>query len=388
MGIDLKCVTLSKCYGAVPALRDVSLTVREGSITAILGPSGSGKSTLLNVCAGVTSPTTGRVLLGDEDITFARIERRNIGVVFQSYALFPHLTVLDNVAFALTTKRHRAPREVARRRAQEMLDAVGLVGCENRRPSELSGGQQQRVALARALVHRPVLLLLDEPLGALDPGLKQQLLDDILRLRDRLGITIVYVTHDQIEAMSIADLVAVLNCGHLEQVASAETIYKRPANEFVARFVGEANLIRGRIERVGSATMSVDIGVGLVEVPRTTSGLVGKEVLLVIRPEAVRILDSELRHPPINRVSGCVQRVTFLGPCVRAEIDVAPGLCVRMHSRDCRLQRGEVASLFWDVSDVHVVDSVPNTEATNRRLQRHLGESFEMPSREALEEAR
>lgn len=383
---------VSKRYGDVWALKPLFLRVPAGKILSVLGPSGSGKSTLLNLCAGVISPTSGRVLIGGEDVTDTPIERRNIGVVFQSYALFPHLSVLENVAFPLRTKQHRAAHAVARQRAQEMLHLVGLHECEHRKPQELSGGQQQRVALARALVYRPRLLLLDEPLGALDPGLKQQLQDDILRLRDELGITIVYVTHDQHEAMSIADQVAVLRQGRLEQLGSPRAVYDQPLNEFVASFIGEANLVRGNVCHVGMGMMAIDVPAGRIEVSASSGSCVGQEVLLLVRPEAIQVdnTQSAVMHGS-NRLSGRVRRVTFLGSFTQVIVEVAPGIEMRINCRgfvDRQMTLGTLVDLCWAASDTHVVGAVAAQPLMAAGSDEIGYQSLALTSREACEEAR
>lgn len=391
MAGDVRFERLSKRYGNVWALRDLSLCLGEREILAIVGPSGSGKTTLLNMCAGITAPTSGRVLIDGDDITDAPIEVRNIGVVFQSYALFPHLSVLENIAFPLRTKRHSMPYDVAGARAKEMLRLVGLRDCEHRKPRELSGGEQQRVALARAVVYRPRLLLLDEPLGALDPNLKQQLQEDILRLRDELGITIVYVTHDQQEAMSIADHVAVLRRGELEQVGSPRTVYEQPANEFVAGFVGEANLIRGRIECFGSQTMVVDIGSGRLEAKRSADAYVGRDVVLLVRPEAITTSSRQPDVRQLNRVAGVVKRVNFLGSFVRVVAEVSPGLQLRVNcSQDVAqqyFQQGQTVELCWQVNATYVVGGAPPHDSAKRDASTVGDEPLGLPQRETCEEA-
>jgi putative spermidine/putrescine transport system ATP-binding protein len=361
---DIIFTALSKDYGRVRALACLNLHVPAGQIVAILGPSGSGKSTLLNICAGLTMPTSGSVSLGGSDITNLPAEHRDIGVVFQSYALFPHLSVLENVAFPLRTRRHRVARSEARKRADEMLACVGLDGYGSRWPKELSGGQQQRVALARALVFRPQLLLLDEPLGAVDPQLKQQLLEDIRRLRDEFGVTMLYVTHDQQEAMSIADQVAVLHQGSLQQVGTAQAIYDRPTNEFVATFFGAGNLVRGRLE-----SQSCD-GVAVVKTELGTFGVsqgldieAGQDVLLLIRPEAISVTVDQKPTLAVNQVAGVVRDIRFFGAFMRTCVEVSPGArwiadCPRPTTGDPLLAAGAKVSLFWRISATHVVGAL------------------------------
>jgi len=232
---------LAKHYGPVSAVDGVDLAVRQGEFVTILGPSGSGKTTMLLLIAGLTPPSAGRILLSGRDVTGAPAQARNVGLVFQSYALFPHMTVLDNVAFPLSVRR--VPRAEAARRVAEALRLVRLEGLERRRPSQLSGGQQQRVALARGLVFRPDILLLDEPLGALDRKLREELQVELKQLQRTIGVTTILVTHDQEEALSLSDRIVVLDQGKVQQIATPEEAYLRPANRFVADFLGIANFL-------------------------------------------------------------------------------------------------------------------------------------------------
>lgn len=361
MNGDILFDRLSKSYGAVHALVNFNLAVPRGQIVAVLGPSGSGKSTLLNICAGLARPSSGRVLIDGVDVTDLPAERRDIGVVFQSYALFPHLSVRENVAFPLRTKRHLTAAEEAYRRVEEMLCSVGLQGVATRRPSELSGGQQQRVALARALVFRPRLLLLDEPLGAIDPQLKQQLLEDIRRLRDELGVTMLYVTHDQQEAMSIADQVAILHQGVLQQVGTTQAIYDHPVNEFVATFFGAGNLIRGRLELQscdGAAVVRTELGT--FEVGYGVEVEDGEDVLLLIRPEAISVTVEDNPARAVNKVAGVVRDIKFFGAFVRTSVEISLGArwiadCPRPTTGGLLLAVGAKVSLSWSISATQVV---------------------------------
>ena len=236
-------------YGATPVLDDVSLEVARGELFAFLGPSGSGKTTLLRLIAGFGTPATGRILVGERDVTRLAPWSRNVGMVFQSYALWPHMTVARNVAFGL--ERRRLARAEIDRKVAEALALVGLTAFAERRPAQLSGGQQQRVALARTLVIEPEVLLLDEPLSNLDAKLRLEMRSELRRLQRKLGITAIYVTHDQEEANAIADRIAVLDAGRIQQIGTPVELYDRPANRFVATFLGTVNLIEGRIEPDG-----------------------------------------------------------------------------------------------------------------------------------------
>ncbi|HEV2054948.1 MAG TPA: ABC transporter ATP-binding protein [Methylomirabilota bacterium] len=301
--------------GLVYAVRDVSLDVRPGELLTLLGPSGCGKTTTLRMIAGFQEPDAGRVWIGGQDVTGLMANQRNIGFVFQSYALFPHLTVFENVAYGLRVQRH-AEREIARA-VGEVLDLVGLAGYDRQMPHQLSGGEQQRVALARAIVVRPRVLLFDEPLSNLDARLRIQMRGEIQRLQKTLGITAVYVTHDQEEAMAISDRIAVMHQGVIVQEGSAETLYHRPASEFVAQFIGRTNLLRGRVTAAGDAGVEVEVEGHRFSVaadgPRPA---VGASVTLVLRPESIAIstAGAGLRGTVVSR--------TFLGEKVEYHVRV------------------------------------------------------------------
>jgi ABC-type Fe3+/spermidine/putrescine transport system ATPase subunit len=240
-----------KRFGAVTAVDRADLTVDDGELFTLLGPSGCGKTTLLRLIAGFEQPTSGRILLDGVDVSDVPPHRRNVNTVFQSYALFPHLDVERNVAFGL--ERKRVPKAEVRRRVGEVLDLVHLQGLGRRRPSQLSGGQQQRVAVARALVLKPSVLLFDEPLSNLDARLRRQMREEIRELQQRLGLTVVYVTHDQQEAMAVSDRIIVMNAGRIEQQGCPRELYERPATPFLARFMGESNSVRGFVRRLDAA---------------------------------------------------------------------------------------------------------------------------------------
>jgi sulfate transport system ATP-binding protein len=262
MSIEIRNVT--KRFGSFLALDGVSLEIPQDSLTAILGPSGSGKSTLLRIVAGLERPDSGEVLLAGEDATGVAPQRRDVGFVFQHYAAFKHMTVRDNVAFALTIRRR--PKQEIRERVDELLELVQLQGFADRYPSRLSGGQRQRMALARALAAKPRVLLLDEPFGALDARVRAELRDWLRRLHEEVHVTTVFVTHDQEEAMEVADRVAVLDHGRLEQVGAPAELYDRPASEFVLRFVGDAVRLGSRLVRPHEVVLSRWPGDGAVEV--------------------------------------------------------------------------------------------------------------------------
>lgn len=281
---------LGKSYGSTTVLHEINLHVKPGELFTILGPSGSGKTTLLSLIAGMAAPSRGRLLIGDRDVTTLEPAQRGIGVVFQNYALFPNLSVFDNVAFPLSIRRR--PRHEIAEKVNEMLERVQLTAVRDRRPSQLSGGQQQRVALARALVFRPSIVLLDEPLGALDRQLRERLQVELKELQRSLGVTMILVTHDQEEALSLSDRLAIIDKGRLQQVAPPNEAYLRPANPFVATFLGMANF---------------------VETPDGGQA--------VVRPERLRIN----REQDGFGVSGQVRHTVYLGPSIRQHITLDGG---------------------------------------------------------------
>jgi spermidine/putrescine transport system ATP-binding protein len=284
-GRDLRLDEVTKSFGSFVAVDGVSLTVPSGSFFALLGPSGCGKTTTLRMVAGLERPSRGRILLGDEDVTDARPYKRPVNTVFQSYALFPHLDVFENVAFGL---RRRRAGEV-RRQVAEALDLVELGHLAKRKPGQLSGGQQQRVALARAVVNRPDVLLLDEPLGALDLKLRRQMQLELKRIQDEVGITFVHVTHDQEEAMTMADTIAVMNAGRIEQLGSPVELYESPVSAYVANFLGQSNLLPGTVLERSAGTVVVEAGGGRLTLPAQRCRTAGRDVLVGIRPEKVHL---------------------------------------------------------------------------------------------------
>jgi sulfate transport system ATP-binding protein len=273
MGITV--VEVTKKFGDFVALDDVSVAIPEGSLTALLGPSGSGKSTLLRVIAGLEEPDGGQVLLGDDDVTHQPARARGVGMVFQHYAAFKHMTVHDNIAFGLKVRRR--PRTEIRERVDELLHLVELQGFRHRYPSQLSGGQRQRMALARALAPEPQVLLLDEPFGALDARVRAELREWLIRLHDVVHVTTVFVTHDQEEAMEVADQIAVINRGRLEQVGTPRELYDEPASEFVMRFIGDANVVGGVLVRPHDIELLDEPGDGCVEAMIVRVTILGRD---------------------------------------------------------------------------------------------------------------
>jgi spermidine/putrescine transport system ATP-binding protein len=303
MTVDVRLENITKRFDEVVAVDDLSLDVESGKFYALLGPSGCGKTTTLRMIGGFEEPTEGTIYLGDRTVTGQPPHKRDVNTVFQSYALFPHLTIFENVAFGL--RRSKVKGSEVRTRTEEMLQVVGLKGYGNRKPRQLSGGQQQRVALGRALVNRPRVLLLDEPLGALDLKLRKEMQFELKRIQHDMGITFVHVTHDQEEAMTMADSIVVMNDGHIEQMGDPAELYERPATAFVANFLGVSNLLPGTVE--GADAVRLDSG----SVLRVTADAIGGRrgaVSVGIRPEKLRIADGGT-----NTLSGEIVDRAYVG---------------------------------------------------------------------------
>ena len=294
----------------ITAVDDVSLTFGGGSFVTLLGPSGCGKTTTLRMIAGFETPTTGRILVDGADVSRRTPDKREMGMVFQSYALFPHLTVFENVAYGLRLRRRSGAR--LRESVERTLELVNLVGLGERRPSELSGGQQQRVALARAMAIEPRVLLFDEPLSNLDAKLRVSLRSEIRRIQQQLGITSVYVTHDQSEAMALSDVVVVMKDGRVEQSGPPDEVYRRPVTRFVADFIGRANFLEADVVSVQDEFAEVAVLGQRMRVPAADGQRVGPGATVVVRPESIRLGTGELRAN--------VRRSTFLGPLVEYEL--------------------------------------------------------------------
>jgi spermidine/putrescine transport system ATP-binding protein len=346
---DLRLVGLRKQFGSAVAVDDLTLTIPAGSFFALLGPSGCGKTTTLRMVAGLETPTAGQVLLGDEDITRRRPYERPVNTVFQSYALFPHLSVEENVAFGLRRRGRKDVQGVV----AEMLGLVELAGFGRRRPGQLSGGQQQRVALARALINEPEVLLLDEPLGALDLKLRRQMQLELKRIQTRVGSTFVHVTHDQEEAMTMADTIAVMNSGLVEQLGTPRELYERPATRYVANFLGQSNILEGTVVEFQGDDTLVDVrGVRLV-VP-TRVGAPGSPVSFGVRPEKAHAVpgDPGSRDPALrNAIPGTVTDVSFTGLStqyvVRTPWDAELGVFTQNAGGEAAVRPGDPVLVAW-----------------------------------------
>ncbi|WP_350347116.1 ABC transporter ATP-binding protein [Agromyces sp. G08B096] len=322
-GADLELVGIQKRFPGFTAIEELDLTIPAGSFFALLGPSGCGKTTTLRLVAGLEEPTRGRILIGGKDVTATKAHERPVNTVFQSYALFPHMSILENVAFGL--KRRRIGDPVAK--AHEALRLVQLDHLAQRKPQQLSGGQQQRVALARAIVNRPALLLLDEPLGALDLKLRRQMQLELKGIQEEVGLTFLHVTHDQEEAMTMADTVAVMNKGAIEQMGAPEELYDLPRTVFVANFLGQSNLFTGEVVESTSQAITIEAGGRRVTVPTARAQVHGGTVTVGVRPEKVVLhVDEPVESSERNLVGpGRVVDVSFSGVSTQYLVDV-PGL--------------------------------------------------------------
>ena len=364
-GADTPSVRLervTKRFGDFAAVREMDLDIPRGQFFTMLGPSGCGKTTTLRMIAGFEDPSEGRVLLSGEDVTSLPAFRRPTNTVFQSYALFPHRSVEKNVAFGL--ERQKVDRDEIRRRVAAELERVGLSGEAKRKPAQLSGGQQQRVALARALVNRPEVLLLDEPLGALDLKLRKQLQVELKRIQRDVGITFIYVTHDQEEALTMSDRIAVMNRGVVEQVADPETVYERPGTTFVAGFIGVSNLMPGEVVSSNGAGTQMRLDAGPTVKALDSGGVqTGERAHAVVRPEKLELRQSGV---PLegNRpsVEGRVESSLYLGTATQMVVLLGDGtrMTVLVPNADAEARRdlpaaGDEARLSWSDENIHIV---------------------------------
>ena len=350
---------VQKSYdGEQLVVKDLNLDIAEGEFVTMLGPSGSGKTTCLMMLAGFEPATHGEIFLNNRPINMVPPNKRGIGMVFQNYALFPHMTVAENLAFPLQVRgMSKADQEA---RVQRILDMVELPHMGGRRPAQLSGGQQQRIAVARALVFEPQLVLMDEPLGALDKQLREQMQYEIKHIHENLGVTVVYVTHDQTEALTMSDRVAVFEDGVIQQLSSPESLYEDPQNSFVAQFIGENNKLTGTVEKVSGATCQVRLDDGTtVKAAKVNVSAAGDKTTLSLRPERV-----ELDPPKTmkNVVEGTIEELIYLGDHIRVRMNVAGNdeFIVKVRNRGNRkpLAEGEKKKIGWANEDCKALDFV------------------------------
>jgi len=365
LGTAIELVGVAKDYGArtgdAPAVERVDLAIGAGEFFSLLGPSGCGKTTTLRMIAGFEEPTSGRILLYGKDVVGVPPHHRDVNLVFQSYALFPHMNVYDNIAFGL--RRRRVAKDEIDARVRRILHLVGLEGKERSRPRELSGGQQQRVALARAVVNEPRALLLDEPLGALDLKLRQAMQLELKRIQREVGITFVYVTHDQGEALTMSDRIAVMNHGRVEQLGTPREIYETPATRFVAGFIGTSNLLTAKVERVDGrvAVLGSSADERLVVVTRRAVAP-GDEVELTVRPEKIT-LTAERPEPGSCALRGRVTDVVYLGTSTSFTVRTSAGADIVAHrqnlsSAPAGIGEGSAVWISWDDDHSYALDRV------------------------------
>jgi spermidine/putrescine transport system ATP-binding protein len=365
-GGDLRLVGLTKRFGDFTAVDDLDLTIPQGSFFALLGPSGCGKTTTLRMVAGLERPTAGQVLIGDNDITVAKPYQRPVNTVFQSYALFPHLSVIENVEFGL---RRRGVGNT-RTTAMEALELVQLAQLVHRKPAQLSGGQQQRIALARAIVNRPSVLLLDEPLGALDLKLRRQMQIELKRIQLEVGLTFVHVTHDQEEAMTMADTIAVMNQGLIEQLGDPATLYERPSTTFVANFLGQSNLLPGVVSGTDGGDLVIDVQGTRLRLPHDRSASAVGKVWFGVRPEKLVIATGGESVADGNQLTGTVTDASFTGVSTQYLVRLPWGqeiTVVQQNDGSPLLRPGGEVTVKWAPQHGFALDAAQDAHAGEER---------------------
>jgi putative spermidine/putrescine transport system ATP-binding protein len=350
---------LSKRYGTVDALLPVDLSIGKGEFVTLLGPSGSGKSTLLNLIAGMVSPTAGTITIDGRDATTMPTNQRGLGMVFQNYALMPHMTVFENIAFPLQVRR--MGREEIRQRVDRVLDLIQLRHVADRRPKALSGGQQQRISLARCIVYNPALILMDEPLGALDKNLREQMQLEIKRLHAELGITMLYVTHDQDEALTMSDRIVLMNGGRIEQQGRPEQLYFEPETVFSAQFIGSSNIIAGTVEKDAGDGKAIRTAIGIFPVPDGSNRFdIGQPTMLLVRPENLLMVDHGTALP---HIAGRLEDSIVMGGVIRHFLRCEDGSVIIVQELNqpgqARPARGTTVCAGWNASHGRLLPPTP-----------------------------
>jgi spermidine/putrescine transport system ATP-binding protein len=366
---DVRLDRVSKRFGDTLAVDDVSLTINHGEFFTMLGPSGCGKTTTLRMIGGFEAPTSGTIHLGEADVTDLPPFKRDVNTVFQNYALFPHLNVFENIAFGL--RRRKTPVNTIRSQVAEMLELVELPGYEQRRPSQLSGGQQQRVALARALINNPNVLLLDEPLGALDQKLRKQMQIELKRIQGEIGITFVFVTHDQEEAMTMSNRIAVMRAGRIEQLGTPEDLYERPHSDFVANFLGVSNLLEAEVAGRDGGTLTVRLPTGAMLRAPANGVADGARVRIGVRPEKLHVQPllegaSEAADASRNAIEGVVLDSSYVGVSTQYVVETPDGRRLVVYAQNLEtsgssevLADGQRVRLTWKPQHTFVISTEP-----------------------------
>ncbi len=358
-GTGLQVRGLVKQYGTFTAVDGIDLDVPEGSFFALLGPSGCGKTTTLRMVAGLEDPTAGAIYIDGDDVSRRRAYQRPVNTVFQNYALFPHLSIFENVAFGLRRRR----QQNIKKSVMEMLELVELAHLAERKPTQLSGGQQQRVAVVRALVNKPQVLLLDEPLGALDLKLRRQMQLELKKIQTEVGITFIHVTHDQEEAMTMADTIAVMNAGHVEQLGQPAQLYENPVSVFVANFLGQSNLLRGTISGRDGDWVTAATSAGTIRIPAARCSANGADCLVGVRPEKIQVEEIGTAAATVpsghNSVTGRVSDASFIGVSTQYQVTVAGGQELTVFSQNtgtALVRPGTDVVLHWDALHTFALD--------------------------------
>lgn len=347
---------VNKLFGENHVVHDLDLTIYEGEFLTMLGPSGCGKTTILRMLGGFEEPSDGQILIEGERVEEKKAHQRNVNTVFQSYALFPHMNIYQNIAYGLKIKKIR--KDVIKERVEEMLSLVQLSGFEKRYPSQLSGGQKQRVAIARALINEPKVLLLDEPLGALDLKLRKEMQLELKNLQKKLGITFVYVTHDQEEALTMSDRIAIMNKGYLDQLDTPVKVYEKPSTRFVADFIGESNIFEATIADITGqlGVLHLEVGRGLCILEENLNYSLSEMVYACVRPEKILYSNEEVEGFQIKAV---VKEQIYVGNIIKSNVLLATGQSIKISRLDIDdiPKVGETINLYWNLDDVVVMKS-------------------------------
>jgi spermidine/putrescine transport system ATP-binding protein len=368
-GADLHIVDVTKQFGSFKAVDDLTLTIPAGSFFALLGPSGCGKTTTLRMVAGLEQPTAGRIVIGSEDVTHRKPYKRPVNTVFQSYALFPHLDIFENVAFGL----RRSGKKDIRSEVEAILELVELTTYARRKPTQLSGGQQQRVAVARALINKPEVLLLDEPLGALDLKLRRQMQIELKRIQTDVGITFVHVTHDQEEAMTMADTIAVMNAGRIEQMGAPIDLYENPVTTFVANFLGQSNLLEGRLTGKSGGDALLEVHGQRMALPTARVHSERDDVWVGVRPEKMQISRVGTAVNGENSVTGVVTDASYIGVSTQYLVQLPWGQEVGVFSQNLStegpLRNGDEVVLHWNPAHTFALDATQDADAGAEKVE-------------------